>query len=85
MENYFTLQDLWVYDLSGNTATAKDRKKAKEYNLLMRTFGTDEWVLIGSWNNILAYVNDYIGVEIVNEYMKPLRKVLSEQERMWHE
>ena len=85
MENYFTLQDLWVYDLSGNIPTAKDRKKAKEYNLLMRTFGTEEWVLIGSWNNILAYVMDYIGVELVQEYIKPLSKVLAEQERMRHE
>ena len=76
MNGYFTLQDLWVYDLSGNTPTRKDRKMAKEYNLLMRTFGTDEWVLIGSWNNIMSYLYDYIGVEMVTEYMRPLKEVL---------
>ena len=76
MNNYFTLSDLWVYDLSGNTPTAKDKKAAKEYNLLSRTFGADEWVLIGSFNNILAYLNDYIGIEVVNDYLKPLKSVL---------
>ena len=76
MNEYFTLQDLWVYDLSGNNCTAKDKRKAKEFNLLCRTFGNDEWILIGSFNNIISYLNDYIGVEVVHEYLLPLKKVL---------
>lgn len=76
-QSYF-LQDFYVYDLSGNEMTKKDIKKAHEMNLIVRgNNAVGEFYIVGSWNAILSYLHDYIGVEIVHDYLYPLAKVLT--------
>ena len=75
-DSYF-LQDFFVYDLSGNEMTKKDVKAAHDMNLMIRGNRLDAFYIIGSFNAILSYVNDYIGVELVQEYLAPLKDVLN--------
>lgn len=75
MNNSWLLQDLWVYDLSGNEITKRDVNEAHKLNLIVRKM-FDECYLIGSWNGIMSWLYDYVGVEMVTEYMRPLKEVL---------
>ena len=77
MLNSYFLQDFFVYDLSGNEITKKDIKAAHDMNLLTRGNRCDEFFIVGSFNAILSYLNDYIGVEMVSDYLVPLKNVLS--------
>lgn len=64
MQNYFTLSNLWVLDLSEFTPKYKDNKQAQKFNLFPRfSLTMGEWVVIGSYNNILSFVHDYMATE----------------------
>jgi len=77
MNNSIFLQDLFIYDLSGNHITRTDIKKAHEMNLLTKgNLAAGEFYLIGGFNSILDYLNNYIGVEIIDEYLMHLKSVL---------
>lgn len=76
MTNSYFLSDLFVYDLSGNHITKTDIKKAHDMNLLTKgNPACGEFYIIGGFNSILSYLNDYIGVEIVDEYLQPLKNI----------
>lgn len=75
MDKSFLLTDFWCYDLSGNKMTKTDIKEANKRNLMVR-YGGDEFYLIGSFNGILDYLHNYIGVEVMHEYLVPLKKIL---------
>ena len=76
MLNSYFLQDFFVYDLSGNKITKQDIKAARDMNLITRGNRSDEFYIIGSFNAILSYLNDYIGVEMMQDYLVPLKNIL---------
>lgn len=65
--------DLWQYQMPYDSMTEKDMMSACEFGVLIhRNFMYDGYFLIGTWNNILNYMEHYLGYEMVNEYIKPL-------------
>ena len=74
-KNYLLQSSLWVYDLPGNEITNEDVNKANDMNMIMKRT-PDEAYLIGSYNAIIEYLYDYIGIEPVDGYMYPLKDVL---------
>lgn len=65
--------DLWQYQMPYDSMTEKDVMRACEYGVLVhRNFLYDGDFLIGTWNNILNYMDEHLGYEMVGEYMKPL-------------
>ena len=63
--------DLWAYDLSGNKPTKQDIKEAHKHNLHVEqpVSVKDGFILIGNVNDIYAYVERYIGVQVLNDYL----------------
>lgn len=65
--------DLWQYQMPYQSMTMDDELKAYEYGVLIQRSGIyDGDFLIGTWNHILDYMIEYLGYEMINEYMKPL-------------
>lgn len=71
----YILQDFYVYDLSGNKMTKRDIREAQKRNLIVR-YTADEFYIVGSFNAILSYLTDYIGVEMLPEYLYQLKDVM---------
>lgn len=72
MNNYV----IWVYQLGFKSLNDKDKKIASKYNVLIQDdFITDSTYIIGGWDSVLNYLNNYVGVEVVNDYLKPFKMV----------
>lgn len=64
---------LWMYELPYHTLTNRDIKKAKECNIITQYNVLDECdYVIGTWNNLIDYMSNYMGYEINADYLRPL-------------
>lgn len=87
ISNYFVLGGLWVYDLSdyADKFTYKCRDIANKNGMLTRWMGC-EWVVIGSWNGVLDYIETlsgkkgFEGLEFNNDKVYPLKELWKESE-----
>lgn len=72
----YLLGDLWCYELPIDSISEKDLEVARSgYNLLTKEWMREECYIIGSFNNILSYLTEYIGVEPLINALTPLKKV----------
>lgn len=67
-----TTLDLWAYQMPCHSLTSSDMKEGVKYAVLVKRSIIDDCdYIIGSWNSVLNYMMNYLGLEIVNEYMIP--------------
>ena len=71
----YLMSGLWCYELPADSFTRKDRDMLFKYNLMYRKWMEEELYIIGSFNNILSYLNEYMGVEVVNDNLIPIKKL----------
>lgn len=73
--------DMWCYELPLNALTEKDCMHANEdYNLTWQhNYLEDADYLIGTWNAITKFLNNYIGIELVVDYLRPVTVTVKEK------
>lgn len=65
--------DLWVYELPYHTLTNGDILEAKKYNIITQYNLLDNCdYIIGTWDNLLKYTQQYMGYEMNADYLRPL-------------
>ena len=74
----YLLTNMWIYDLSGNDISDDDKEALARYNLMYKSFLGEEFYIIGSFDNIISYIQEYFGVEVDNKYLTPLKKIYKE-------
>lgn len=73
----YALMDMWVYNLSEINLEEKDLKYANELNMIVRLDSVvGDRFIVGSWNNVIYFVKDYLGLEVKNENLYPLKNVI---------
>ena len=76
----YLLTNMWVYDLSGNDISEDDKKALAKANLMYKNYFDEEFYIIGSFDSIIYFVQDYFGVNVNNEYLVPLKKIYKEMD-----
>ena len=76
----YLLTDMWVYDLSGNDISEDDKKALAKANLMYKNYLDKEFYVIGSFEKIICFMQNYFGVEVNNEYLAPLKKIYKEMD-----
>ena len=64
--------DIWCYELPYQSLTEKDCKKANDNNISYQRNMLEECdYLIGTWHALNSFMLNYMGLEIVADYLRP--------------